>query len=52
MGSSLSNLVDNRTEGIHNIKCKYEHHNENVKHVELNTKILYVVLTTQAIKAV
>ena len=25
IASSLSNLVDNLSEGIHKIKCKYEH---------------------------
>ena len=25
MASSLSNLANNISEGIHNIKCKYEH---------------------------
>ena len=25
MASSLSNLVNNLSEGIHRIKCKYEH---------------------------
>ena len=28
MASSLSNLVNNLAEGIHKIKCKYEHHNK------------------------
>ena len=28
MASSLSNLVNNLSEGIHKIKCKYEHNDE------------------------
>ena len=28
MASSLSNLVNNLSEGIHTIKCKYEHNEE------------------------
>ena len=36
MTSSLSNLVDNFSEGIHKIKCKYNHDNE--KFEECRTK--------------
>ena len=28
MASSLSNLVNNLSEGIHEMKCKYRHHNK------------------------
>ena len=28
MASSLSNLADNLTQGIHKIKCKYRHDNK------------------------
>ena len=39
MASSLSNLVNNPSEGIHKIKCKYEHdEKKNVKLVELHMK--------------
>ena len=31
MASSLSNLVNNLAEGIHKIKCKYEHDNKKRK---------------------
>ena len=44
MASSLSNLVSNLAERIHKIKCKYGYHNKNVKPVELNKKIVSVVL--------
>ena len=37
MASLISNLVNNLTEGIHNIKCKYGHGDKNVKLAELNT---------------
>ena len=36
IASSLSNLVNNLSEGIHRIKCKLGHDDKNVKHVELN----------------
>ena len=34
--SSSSNIVNNLTEGIHKIKCKYRHDDKNVKLVELH----------------
>ena len=49
MASLLSNLVINLAEGIHKTKCKYDGH-ENVKRVELNTKIVIAVLNTQTLK--
>ena len=36
MASSLSNLVNNLSEGLCRIKCKLGRDNKNVKHVELN----------------
>ena len=36
MVSSLSNLVNNLSEGIHRIKCKFEQDDKNVKQVEIN----------------
>ena len=42
MASSLSNLVDNLSEGIHRIKCKLGQMIKNVKHVELNVCITTV----------
>ena len=35
MASSLSNLANNFSEGIHRIKCKFRHNDKNVKHAEL-----------------
>ena len=39
MASSLSNLVNNLSEGIHKIKYKYGHEDKNVKLAELNLNI-------------
>ena len=44
MARSLSNLVNNLSEGIHRIKCKFGHNNKNVKLVELNIDIVTVFL--------
>ena len=44
MASSLSNLVNNLSEGIHRIKCKYGHDDKNVRLVELNISIAAVFL--------
>ena len=47
MENSLSNLINNLSEGIHKIKCKNEHNNKkNTKRVEMNTKILTAFLNT------
>ena len=42
MVSSLSNLVNNVSEGIHKIKCKHRHDDKNVKFAELNISIATV----------
>ena len=53
MASSLSNLVNNFSEGIHRIKCKFEHDDKrNVKDVELNKSIATVFLNTQIVKII
>ena len=44
MASSLSNLVNNRSEEIHNIKCKHKHDDKNVRVVEPNIKIATIFL--------
>ena len=44
--SSLSNLANNLSEGLHKIKCKFGHNDKNVKHVELNISIATVFLNT------
>ena len=48
--SSSSNLVNNLSERIHRIKCKFGHNNKNVKHVKLNISIATVFLNTQTLK--
>ena len=40
MESSLSNLVNNLSEGLHGVKCTSEHDDKNVKHMELNISIV------------
>ena len=51
MASSLSNLVNNLSEGIHRIKCKFGHI-KNVKNMELNISIATVFLNTQILKMI
>ena len=36
MATSLSNLVNNLSEGFPKINCKFSHHDKNVKLVELH----------------
>ena len=51
MASSLSNLVDNLSEGIHKIKSKYQHGNRKwKKNAELNTKISRAMLKHKYLK--
>ena len=52
MTSSLSNLVNNFSEGIHRFKCKFGMMTKNVKHVELNISISTVFLNTQILKII
>ena len=40
MTSSSSNLVNNLSERIHRIKCKYVHDDKKCEHVELNISIV------------
>ena len=47
---SLSNLVNNFSEGIRRIKCKYEHAEKNVKTMELNISIAAVFSNMQSLK--
>ena len=44
MASSLSNLVNNPSQGIHRIKCKLGHDDKNLKRVQLNISIVTVFL--------
>ena len=48
MASSLSNLANNLSEGIHKIKCK--HGQDYKKSVELNINIEAIFLKTQNLK--
>ena len=52
MASSLSNLVNNLSEGIHRIICKFRHNDKNMKLVELNISIATVFLNTQILKMI
>ena len=52
MASSLPNFVNNPAEGIHKIKCKYEHDVKNVKPAELNINFATVFLNTQTLKMI
>ena len=52
MAISLLNLANNLVEGIHKIKCKYEHDDQNVKVAELNTSIVNALLNTQTLKMI
>ena len=50
MASSLLNLVNNLSEGIHRIKCKFGHVDK--KHVELNIGIATVSSNIQILKMI
>ena len=54
MVSSLSDLVNNLSERMNKIKCKYKHDHNNCKtcgkHAELNTKSATVFLNTKTLK--
>ena len=52
MASSISNLVNNLSEGIHRIKCKFELDDKNVKYVELNISIATVFWNAQILKMI
>ena len=52
MANSLSNLVNNLSEGIHRIKCKFGHDEKNVKLAELNISIATVFSNVQTLKMI
>ena len=52
MASSLSNLANNRAEGIHKSKCKYRHDDKNMKLKKLNTEIVNAILNIQELKLI
>ena len=42
MASSLSNLVNNLSEGLHKIKCKLKHGNKKFETFGIKYKVLYI----------
>ena len=52
MASSLSNLVNNLSEGIHRIKCKYQMMIKNVKLLELNISVSTLFLNRKVLKII
>ena len=50
--NAKSNFFNNLSEGIHRIKCKFGHDDENVKLVELNISIANVLLNIQILKMI
>ena len=52
MASSLANIVNNSSEGIHKIEYKCGHNDEYVKHVNLNINIVTVFLNTQILEII
>ena len=52
MARSLSNLVNNLSEGTHKIKCKYGHEDKKSKLVELNINIATIFLNTQTLQMI
>ena len=52
MTRSLSNLVNNLSEGVHKIKYKFGHNDKNVKRVELNINIVTAFLNIQVLKMI
>ena len=52
MTRSLSNLVNNLSEGVHKIKYKFGYNDKNVKRVELNINIVTAFLNIQVLKMI
>ena len=52
MASSLSNLVNDLSEGIHRIKCRYGHDDKNVRLVELIISTATGFLNMQTLKMI
>ena len=52
MASSLSNLENNLSEGIHKVKCKYRCNEKNVNLADINTNIATVFLNIQTLKII
>ena len=49
MANSLSNLVNNLSEGSHKIECKCGHDDKNANHVELNITVFSNIQTLKMI---
>ena len=52
MASSLSNLVNNLSEGIHKIKCKYRHNDKKCETCEIRYKYCDGFLNRQTLKMI
>ena len=52
MASSLSNLVNTCSEGIHKIKCKYGHIDKKCKTSRIKYKYGYCFLNAQTLKMI
>ena len=52
MASSLSNLVNNLSEGIHGIKCKYGHDDKRFETCGIKYKIVTVFLNIQNLEMI
>ena len=52
MANSLSNLVNNLSEGFHKIKCKYEHDDKKCQTCRIKINTGTVFLNTQTLKMV
>ena len=52
MANPLSNLVNNLSEEMHKIKCKYLHDDKNLEHLELHVNHATALLNTQILKLI
>ena len=52
MADLLSNHVNNLSERIHKVKCKYRQNDKHVKLAKLNINIATVLLNTQTLKII
>ena len=52
MARSWSHLVNNLSEGINRVKCKYGHDDKNVQLVELDISVATVLLNKQIFKMI
>ena len=52
MVSSLSNLINNLSQGIYRITCKFGYDDKNVKLGELNISVATVFLNKQILKII